>query len=689
MKRFVSFCLLVTTLFLTVSVSFAVSPNFSYEIYIDGSLLTIPENMGIVFSDSKSRLQIPIRVLAEALDCDVGWDEIKREIAITKPKGEMIFMTVGSNRIETGKGVIEMDTVPVIQKGRTHIPVRFAAEALGYSVSYSAFGSVGRVDIRSIDEKGEPVFTPKYLHIINAMKDICLFPRNDDNFSPETPLTRVSCAKLLSIMSGNEEEILYKTASMRLEALHESSHPFTDVSDEDSKYVNFLYYFDILKGESSTRLGSDKPVTIEEFANMVLMLWDVCESPLEKPLEYMRVLNMIDDSEGSYLESRDTLRCDDAAGIYYIVFSYKRKTGRVNIRKINQIALEDMYNKFWTNDKVISASVIKPNTEGNSQENLRNGGNVAYQDNYTYFSNSGIWRLDNKTGITERISSLRAECINVIGDRIYFLKDTSTSPDFINYQWGRLYSIKTDGNDLRMVSDEYIKYFYIKDGWIYYINESDGIGKKWFSGEYVKAGYMWNYPAEMYFHGRIYRMRLDGTERTKLTDEGAFCFYIYNEQIYYYDGCSDGTYYKVNLDGSGKTLLEGQWFRVWDGYGYYYFTETESTGKKTVELRRHTNAGLHKTVLPTNESATSWEILFHTDKMYYMEYQSSNSRTIYVADLDGSNKRKLAEVDAIGFGMAGDHIYLRNTATSVCMRVKSDGTEKELFMGGKWVKTEN
>jgi hypothetical protein len=57
-------------------------------------------------------------------------------------------------------------------------------------------------------------------------------------------------------------------------------------------------------------------------------------------------------------------------------------------------------------------------------------------------------------------------------------------------------------------------------------------------------------------------------------------------------------YYKANLDSSGKALLEGKWFRVWDGYGYYYMT-------------------------------------------------------------------------------------------SVCMRVKSDGTENELFMGGKWVREEN
>jgi len=45
-------------------------------------------------------------------------------------------------------------------------------------------------------------------------------------------------------------------------------------------------------------------------------------------------------------------------------------------------------------------------------------------------------------------------------------------------------------------------------------------------------------------------------------------------------------------------------------------------------------------------------------------------------------------VDTIGFGVAGDYIYFRNTVTTVYMRIKLDGTGKEIFNGVEWVSME-
>lgn len=689
MKKLLSFCFLAVTLLFTGSASLAASPGISYEIHTDGSLLSVPENMGKVFADTSNRLQIPIRALAEGLKCSVEWEPAERRITITKPDGGRIEMTVGSKSIETGKGAIIMDTTPVLLNGRTYIPVRSAAEALGYSVGYSAYGSIGRVDIKSMDKNGNPVFTPKYSDIAEALADIRLYPLNDGNYKPESPLTRASCAKLLVKLTGNEEDVITRPPWIRQNFPKGFQHPFTDVLDGDSQYVGFLYHYGVIKGETGTRLGSDKPVAMNEFANMALMLWGYSESPKEDPLGYMSRLGFINDSEAAYFKGRDSFFCDDAAGIFYAVFNNRGKMEPVSSDKINATAFEDMIYRFRGSEKNSRVEVKTPNTEGNSQENLKNGGNVASQDNYTYFVQNGISRFDMTTGKVERVTNCRAYLLNVIGDRLYFLRDTAGTPLKINYQRGKMYSTRLGGTDLRIVSDDYIKYFYIKDGWIYYINESDAVGQKWSDNEFLEnVGYGGNYPdypEQLWLYGRIYRMRLDGTERTRLTDEGAFNFYLYGDQIYYQDG-QHHVYYKANLDGSGKTLLEGDWFRVWDGYGYYY---TQSfTDHYIYELHRHINGDQDQTVIPANEKGTSWELIFNGDKLYYREYIYNVHEIIYVANLDGSDRKKLAEVHSAGFNLSGGYLYLNDTVSSVYMRFKPDGTGKEILDGDKWVSAE-
>lgn len=80
------------------------------------------------------RTYVPIRALSDGLGALVNYDDKTQKISIVYG-AERVEMTVGSNVVTTTKrGSYHTDVAPVIQDGRTMIPLRTAAEALGCDV---------------------------------------------------------------------------------------------------------------------------------------------------------------------------------------------------------------------------------------------------------------------------------------------------------------------------------------------------------------------------------------------------------------------------------------------------------------------------------------------------------------------------------------------------------------------------
>lgn len=93
------------------------------------------------FIDENDRTQVPIRAVAEMLDCTVDWNKDTETAIITREDGRTATLTIGSdvmivNNTETNIPV-QMDTAAIIKDERTYIPVRFVAEAMGLTVEWS------------------------------------------------------------------------------------------------------------------------------------------------------------------------------------------------------------------------------------------------------------------------------------------------------------------------------------------------------------------------------------------------------------------------------------------------------------------------------------------------------------------------------------------------------------------------
>ena len=112
---------------------------------VSGQLMQIDADNAEVtpYIDDNWRSMVPLRFIAESLGAAVAWDGITRSITINQGSKE-IKMTVGST-LYTVNGVTHtMDTAPVIvaEWGRTMVPLRFVAEALGMAVEWDASNSL-------------------------------------------------------------------------------------------------------------------------------------------------------------------------------------------------------------------------------------------------------------------------------------------------------------------------------------------------------------------------------------------------------------------------------------------------------------------------------------------------------------------------------------------------------------------
>lgn len=84
------------------------------------------------------RTYVPVRYLAYSLgvgENDIAWAQESKTVTIT-PNDKVVILVIGSNVMYINGEPIVMDAVPEIVDGRTMLPARWVAEALGATVEW-------------------------------------------------------------------------------------------------------------------------------------------------------------------------------------------------------------------------------------------------------------------------------------------------------------------------------------------------------------------------------------------------------------------------------------------------------------------------------------------------------------------------------------------------------------------------
>lgn len=103
---------------------------------INGENVNIDEN-GTSSIITDGRTLVPIRAVAEALGGSVEWDNDTRTVSITKDS-KVTKLVIDEVNAIVDESNVALDTAPVIMNGRTMLPLRFVAESLGADVEWNS-----------------------------------------------------------------------------------------------------------------------------------------------------------------------------------------------------------------------------------------------------------------------------------------------------------------------------------------------------------------------------------------------------------------------------------------------------------------------------------------------------------------------------------------------------------------------
>lgn len=188
----------------------------------------------------------------------------------------------------------------------------------------------------------------------------------------------------------------------------------------------------------------------------------------------------------------------------------------------------------------------------------------------------------------------------------------------------------------------------IWDGWLYFANYADGNG--------------------------LYRMRPDGSEEEKVSDDMAYSLNVFGDWLYYVSGNEQNTICKMRGDGSGKTVVgtdavrnlvvTEEWiYYINQGYG------DEKAGDALIYKMRPDGTGRE----PVNQQETS-AFSLEGEWIYYGTAEDMKIRKIMT---DGSGEAPVGDVAVTAFCIEEGTLYYIDAVEEShrIWKMKTDGTE--------------
>lgn len=186
-----------------------------------------------------------------------------------------------------------------------------------------------------------------------------------------------------------------------------------------------------------------------------------------------------------------------------------------------------------------------------------------------------------------------------------------------------------------------------KDEWIYYLSDNDD--------------------------GKLYKVKKDGSNRTKVSDDNGMYLNIVGDFLYYCNLSDDGKLYKIKIDGTERTKLSDDVAEqiIVDKYWIYYTNSSD----ESINLYKIKTDGTSRTKL--NSDIT----LNPNLENGYIYYVNALDSKIYKVKTDGSGRAKVSD-EITGFiSVDNGWIYYSNAEDAKIYKIKTNGTGKVAMMG--------
>lgn len=184
---------------------------------------------------------------------------------------------------------------------------------------------------------------------------------------------------------------------------------------------------------------------------------------------------------------------------------------------------------FVSSDNQYSIYRMKTDGSGLIQLNTVGSSNINITSNYIYYkitSDSNIYRMRWDGSGQSKIVATPVDCFDVYNGCIYY-----EGGYFGN---DGIFKAQIDGSNAQKLCSDSSMYMNVSNGWIYYANGSDA--------------------------DKLYKIRIDGTGKTKLTDDNLYCagygfINVLDNYVYYKNYSDNQKLYRVTTDGTDRQLF--------------------------------------------------------------------------------------------------------------------------------------
>ncbi|WP_105615335.1 DUF5050 domain-containing protein [Vallitalea okinawensis] len=354
--------------------------------------------------------------------------------------------------------------------------------------------------------------------------------------------------------------------------------------------------------------------------------------------------------------------------------------GSIHIREgetILRLAITNSYS-LTSQSEFTYAITPKELILGNTSGNIKNAGYVASWNDWIIYSvEGGIYRYNAYNGEEKKLldTDNTPMYLNVIGDKLYF------SLSSIDYSETNIYEMDLNSSDtISVIAEDAFTFSYLViandtgyylnennnimkfdlitrqaevivydqchtvnviDDWIYYLNLSDSVT---YTYDNMLDGTSYQE------FGTIYRVKTNGQDKEKITNDGTNDFLVYNEWIYYAN-CNDGDsvssegesfylgrLYRLNIDTRDKIKMSDDLvFRRVNKYGdYIYYGDT--TGMTRLNINTRKRERLFDTIY-------GMEINLIKDMMVFTDIYPPSQANNYIAQWGNSTYRNLFYIE--------------------------------------------
>ena len=294
--------------------------------------------------------------------------------------------------------------------------------------------------------------------------------------------------------------------------------------------------------------------------------------------------------------------------------------------------------KFLSHETKMNSGYINGNTAGN----LYNGGLFCEHNGTIYFSNpndSGkLYSMDSDGQNLKKLTNDNATYINADDNYVYYIRNNSSANlnyNFISFHRNALVRIDHDGKNLVLLDTEPCLYASLIGNYIYYIH-------------YDKDD-----------ASTLYKVRIDGEERQKVMNEAVFTCNA-DGQFFYYNGMSsDGSIHRYDTTSDTSTIIyAGNCYQpiVKDGVDVYYIDG--STDCSIV----HTNINFDNPSYITKDSVDAYNV--HGSYIYYQNFKKNEDSALCMIKNDGTEFLELRKGDYCDIHVTSYYVFFRDFHTN-------------------------